>query len=421
MLASSAPSGNLGSVNRRRLVSLLALLAVALSCRTSGPPRKPANTPEGALVELAPDAFPSFKDDLELAGLDEAIGHSLAWAKRVLAAEPGRRVHFGRERVPIARLVATLERFRALIAERLPPAALDAAIRREFRVFRSTGDGEGEVLVTGYYLPELRGALARGGPYQTPLHRAPDDIVVARAKDFPQLSADLVGRVEQGRFVPYATRSQIAGGALEGKGFELLWVDSAVDAFFLEIQGSGIVRLPDGTSRVVSYGGRNGHRYTAIGNELVRRGALAREALSMQAIRAWLAANPKETAEVFATNPSYVFFRVADAATGSLGVPVTADRSIAADRNVFPKGALAFLQTERPVAREAAPDPATPPFRAFGRFVLDQDSGGAIKGAARVDLFFGAGDYATYAAGRMKQPGRLYYLLLKEPGATARR
>jgi membrane-bound lytic murein transglycosylase A len=402
-------------VTCRRLASLLAVLALALSCRTSRPPREAAKTPERALVELAPEAFPSFGDDLGLAGLDTALGHSLAWANRMRAADPARLVHFGREQVPIARLVETLERFRALLAERLPPAALDAAIRREFRVFRSTGSGDGEVLVTGYYLPELRGDLARGGPFQTPLHRAPDDIVVARAKDFPQLSQDLVGRVEQGRFVPYATRSQIAGGALDGKGFELLWVDSAIDAFFLEIQGSGSVRLPDGTSRVVTYGGRNGHRYEAIGNELVRRGALAREALSMQAIRAWLVANPAATAEVLATNPSYVFFRLADAATGSLGVPVTPDRSIAADAKVFPKGALAFLESDRPVAREAAPDPANPPFRAFGRFVLDQDSGGAIKTAARVDLFFGAGDYATYAAGRMKQPGRLYYLLLREP------
>jgi membrane-bound lytic murein transglycosylase A len=407
-------------VNRRRLaavIAFMAFIAVAVSCRTSRPPREPAKTPEGALVELAPEAFPSFADDLGYEGLDVAIGHSLAWAKRVRAADPGRLVHYGRERVPIGALVATLERFRALLAQKLPPAALDAAIRREFRVFRSTGNGEGEVLVTGYYLPELRGDLGRGGPFQTPLHRAPDDIVVARAKDFPQLSEDLVGRVEQGRFVPYATRSQIARGALDGKGFELLWVDSPVDAFFLEIQGSGIVRLRDGTSRVVTYGGRNGHRYTAIGNELVRRGAIAREALSMQSIRAWLAANPDATAEVLATNPSYVFFRVADAATGSLGVPVTADRSIAADGKVFPKGALAFLETERPVAAEAAPDPENPPFRAFGRFVLDQDSGGAIKAAARVDLFFGAGEYATYAAGRMKQPGRLHYLLLREPGS----
>lgn len=400
----------------RRLLALLALVALlpVLSCRTTSPKREPAKTAEGALEELPPERFPSFADDLGLADLDldQAIGHSLAWARGVLAADPARTVAFGREQVPLRQVVATLERFRALVAEHPAPAALDAAIRREFRVFRSTGDGAGAVLVTGYYLPELRGSLERGGPYQTPLYRAPDDIVVARAKDFPQLSEDLVGRVENGRFVPYATRSQIARGALDGKSAELVFVDSAVDAFFLEIQGSGVVVLPDGTRRVVTYGGRNGHRYAAIGNELVKRGAISREALSMQSIRGWLAAHPDARDEVFATNPSYVFFRFADAAVGSLGVPVTDGRTIAADRRVFPKGALAFLESERPV-EPAAADPAAPAFRPFSRFVLDQDAGGAIRTAARVDLYFGAGAYAEHAAGLMKQPGRLYYLLLR--------
>ena len=127
----------------------------------------------------------------------------------------------------------------------------------------------------------------------------------------------------------------------------------------------------------------------------------------MQAIKAWLAANPADAPLVLATNPSYIFFRFADAATGALGVPVTADRTIAADARVFPKGALAFVETERPG------DAAGSPFRPFSRFVLDQDAGGAIKTSAHVDLFFGSGAYAESAAGRMKQQGRLYYLLLR--------
>ncbi len=173
------------------------------------------------------------------------------------------------------------------------------------------------------------------------------------------------------------------------------------------IQGSGIVRLPDRTSRVVTYAGKNGHRYTAVGAELVRRGALRREEVSMQAIRAWLLAHPAAQTELLATNPSYVFFRFADAPMGSLGLPVTPDRTIAADARVFPKGALAFLETERPV------DAASGTFRPFSRFVLDQDAGGAIRTAARVDVYFGSGAYAENAAGRMKQAGRLHYLLLR--------
>ncbi len=387
-----------------------AVLALALAgCRViSPPPPEPAKTADRALEELPPEAFPPFADDLEYAGLEEALARSADWLARIAAADPGRTVAFGRERVPIQKVQATLARFREIAGARPSREALAEALRREFRVFRSVGDGAGAVLVTGYYLPELRGSTLRGGPYQIPLHRAPDDLVLVRAKDFPQLSDDLVGRVNDGRLVPYPTRAEIAGGALSGKGADLCFVDSAVDAFFVEIQGSGIVRFPDGTSRIVTFAGKNGHRYAALGAELVRRGALAKDDLSMQSIKAWLLANPAEQPRLLSLNPSYVFFRFADAPTGALGVPVTPDRTIAADARVFPKGALAFLEAERPVDAGAAA-----PMRPFSRFVLDQDAGGAIRTSARVDLYFGSGAYAENAAGRMKQHGKLYYLLLR--------
>jgi membrane-bound lytic murein transglycosylase A len=397
------------NASARRLALLAAAVGLAASgCRLTRPP-EPAKTAEGALVELGPEDLPAFADDLDYAGLDDALGRSAAWLARIARSDPGRTFAFGRERVPITKVQATLARFRELALARPAPAALAEAIRREFRVFRSIGDGRGSgtVLFTGYYLPELRGAPERGGAYQVPLHRAPDDLVVVRAKDFPQLlSDDLVGRVEGGRLVPYPTRADIAAGAV-GPGAALCWVDSAVDAFFLEIQGSGVVRFEDGTSRVVTFAGKNGHRYEAVGAELIRRGALRREDVSMQAIRAWLAAHPADVPDVLARNPSYVFFRVAEAPQGALGVPVTPDRTIAADARVFPKGALAFLETERPV------DAASPQMRPFSRFVLDQDAGGAIRTSARVDVYFGSGAYAENAAGRMRQPGRLWYLLLR--------
>jgi membrane-bound lytic murein transglycosylase A len=400
---------------RRSVPAVLALAVVFSACRTVPPPPAPeaARTPEKALEELAPEAFPAFADDLDYAGLEDALGRSLTALARVATADPGRALAFGKERVPLAKVQATLARFRELALARPAPDALQAALRREFRVFRSTGDGTGKVLFTGYYLPELRGALSREGAFQVPLHRAPDDLVQVRTKDFPQLTADVIGRVESGRLVPYPTRAEIARGALSGKGADLCYVDSAVDAFFVEIQGSGIVRLPDGTSRVVTYAGKNGHRYEAVGAELVRRGALRREEVSMQAIKAWLAANPAAQDEVLALNPSYVFFRFADAATGAMGVPVTPDRTVAADARVFPKGALAFVETERPV------DATSGAMRPFSRFVLDQDAGGAIRTSARIDVYLGSGAYAENAAGRMKQPGRLYYLLLRDPAAPA--
>jgi membrane-bound lytic murein transglycosylase A len=393
-----------------RSILLASLVLCALpACRVVRPPPPPgpARTAEGALVELAPADFPAFADDLDLAGLEEAVARSEGWAARLAAADPGRTFVYGRERIPVQKVLATLVRFRTLVAGRPSPEALAEALRREFRVFRSVGDGKGAVLFTGYYLPELRGALTRGGPYQVPLHRAPDDLVVVRARDYPQLSEDLIGRVEQGRLVPYPTRAEVARGALEGRRAELCFVDSAVDAFFLEIQGSGVVRLLDGTRRVVTFAGKNGQRYAAVGGELVRRGALRVEDVSMQSIRAWLAGHPAERDEVLATNPSYVFFRFADAPLGALGVPVTADRTIAADARVFPKGGLALIETTRPV------DATSTLVRPFSRFVLDQDAGGAIRTSARVDLFLGSGPYAESAAGRMKQPGRLFYLLLR--------
>jgi membrane-bound lytic murein transglycosylase A len=392
----------------RTLPLALAAATALVACRTLPPPPPgPARTAERALVELAPDAFPAFADDLDYAGLDEALERSLGVLARLAAADPGRTFAFGKELVPIRKVQATLVRFRELVGARPPPAALNDALRREFRVFRSIGDGQGSVLFTGYYLPELKGSLVREGPYQVPLHRAPDDLVQVRAKDFPQLSSDLVGRVIAGRLVPYPTRAEIAGGALAGRGAELCFVDSAVDAFFLEIQGSGIVRLPDGTSRVVTYAGKNGQRYEAIGAELVRRGAIPPEQVSMQAIRAWLRENPSAQADLLARNPSYVFFQFADAPTGALGAPVTPDRTVAADARVFPKGALAFIETERPV------DAVSAGMRPFSRFVLDQDAGGAIRTSARIDVYLGSGAYAENAAGRMKQPGKLYYLLLE--------
>jgi membrane-bound lytic murein transglycosylase A len=391
---------------RRRAAALALLLA---ACRVVPPPPAPAaaTSADGALEELAPEAFPAFQDDLDYAGLEDALGRSATHLSRLAAADPGRTLAFGKERVPLQRVQATLARFRELALARPAPTELAAALRREFRVFRSVGDGRGTVLFTGYYLPELKGSPVRAGRYTVPLHRAPEDLVVVRAKDFAALDQDLVGRVQDGRLVPYPTRAEIARGALDRKAADLCWVDSAVDAFFAEIQGSGVVRFEDGTSRVVTYAGKNGHRYAAVGGELVRRGVLAKEEVSMQAIKAWLLANPAEQAALLATNPSYVFFRFAEAPTGALGVPVTPDRTIAADARVFPKGALAFLETERPL------DAASATMRPFSRFVLDQDAGGAIRTSARVDLYLGSGAYAENAAGRMRQPGRLYYLLLR--------
>ncbi len=217
----------------------------------------------------------------------------------------------------------------------------------------------------------------------------------------------IAGRVENGQLKPYASRAEIERGALAQRGLELFWVDDAVDAFFLHIQGSGRVRLPDGTVARIGYDGQNGHPYVPIGRLLAERGALPRDEVSMQTIRAWLAAHLGEAAALMEENPSYVFFREiagpADAGgpLGAQGVALTAGRSLAVDRAFLPLGAPIWLDLE---------DPAEGNGR-LRRLVVAQDTGGAIRGPVRGDLFWGFGPQAAERAGMMKDRGTYYILL----------
>lgn len=380
----------------------LAGLACALAaCH----PFEVAKTPDRALVELDPAHFPAFSDDTDPATLELAIDRSLVHLDRLARADPAKRLSFGSERVLPAKVAETLRAFRAFVATRPSTDALNAELRARYRVFQSTGNSSArDVLFTGYYLPELRASATRSESFPWPLHGPPGDLVTVRAKDFPALAEDVVGRVVDGALKPYPTRAEIRAGAVPDAS-AVAWVDSAVDAFFLEIQGSGVLRYEDGRTKVATFAGRNGHPYLAIGGELIRRGELTKANVSMQSIRAWLEAHPAQQDEVMHSNPSYVFFRLAGDAIGSLSVPVTAGRTLAADFRVFPKGALCFVETTHPKADGTA----TP----VARFMLDQDTGGAIRTAGHVDFFLGAGAEAGEIAGRMQQTGRLYYLLLR--------
>jgi membrane-bound lytic murein transglycosylase A len=223
----------------------------------------------------------------------------------------------------------------------------------------------------------------------------------------------LVGRCEGNKVVPYFSREEIeTAGALAGKGYELAWVADPVALFFLQIQGSGRIRLVNGDSLRVGYAASNGRAYRSIGGVLIERGVIPPEEMSMQAIRRYLVDHPEETAEVLNTNASYVFFRkVEEGPRGSLSVPVTPGRSIATDSTLFPRGALAFIQCQKPIF---ARDGVITGWQPFGRYVLNQDTGGAIRGPARVDLFWGSGPFNQTAAGHLRHEGALYFLLLKD-------
>ena len=295
--------------------------------------------------------------------------------------------------------------------------ALDAAAVRGFfeRHFVPhqirAADGSDVGLITGYYEPMLRGARERGGEFQTPLHGVPDDMLtVDLSSVYPSLKGmRLRGRVVGQKVVPYRTRAEIANGGAIGR--ELLWVDSPVDAFFLEVQGSGRVELADtGETVRVAYADQNGHPYKAIGRWLVEQGELTVEQASMQGIRAWIAANPARRQELFNVNPSYIFFReerLPDPSVGpkgALGVPLTPARSVAIDPKFLPLGAPIYLATT-----EAASEVP------MQRLVMGQDTGGAIRGEVRADFFYGFGTEAGEKAGRMKQRGQIWVLMPRTP------
>lgn len=285
-----------------------------------------------------------------------------------------------------------------------------------FAPFKATDRGRDEGLFTGYYEPLLHGALAESARYATPLYGRPDDLVTVDLVTFDlELKGKrIAGRVVDGKLRLYEARAEISAGALDGRARPIVWVDDPVDAFFLHVQGSGRIALDDGGTLRVGYAAANGRDYVSIGRVLIERGELTREAVSLQTIRAWLAAHPGEAQELLDQNPSFVFFRKleGDGPIGAQGVALTPGRSLAVDRKFLPLGAPVWLDITVPDADPARPD------RPLRRLLVAQDTGGAIKGPLRGDVFWGFGADAESIAGRMKHRGRLYLLLPRGVAAT---
>lgn len=299
----------------------------------------------------------------------------------------------------------------ACAAARKVPAVNPSAARRyfeaNFQPFRALdADGGSEGLVTGYYEPLLHGSRTPSTRYRFPLYGVPDDLLVVDLSAlYPELKGRRVrGRLEGRRIVPYYSRAQIENGqaALDAK--VLFWVDDPVDLFFLQVQGSGQIRLDTGERVRVGYGDQNGHPYRSIGRFLVDRGELTLEKASMQAIREWAQKNPDKLPEVLRHNASYVFFRELASdlpgPLGALGVPVSAGRSLAVDPRYIPLGAPVYLATTWPNTQ-----------RPLQRLMMAQDTGSAIRGPIRGDYFWGYGDRAGVQAGRMRQSARMWVLL----------
>lgn len=275
-----------------------------------------------------------------------------------------------------------------------------------------------EGLFTGYYEPLVAGSRVPGPGYPTPLLGRPIDLVQADLGAFdPTLQGrHITGRLDAGMLVPYWDRAAIEAGALRGRRLELLWLADPIDAFVLQIQGSGRVRLPDGHELRVSYDGQNGRPYVPIGRVLADRGDIPRGQVTMQSIRAWLVAHPDQAAAVMDANPSFVFFRELgglrpdEGPPGAFGATLTPGRSIAVDRHFVPLGVPVFVATTDPLTGS--------PFR---RLMQAQDLGGAIRGPVRADIFWGWGADAEARAGLMKASGTDYVLLPRAASAQAAR
>jgi membrane-bound lytic murein transglycosylase A len=268
-----------------------------------------------------------------------------------------------------------------------------------------------EGLMTGYYEPESEGSFTRGGNYQVPIYGKPVDLVA-----FDEATADRVGlkygRHEKGKAKGYFTRTEIEEGALAGRGLELAYLKDWADAFFMQIQGSGRVRLPDGNVVRFAYAAKTGQPYTGIGGVLVARGILPKGGMSMQAVRGWMRENPEAGRDLMRENKSFVFFRRIEVEDETLGPPgaqkvqLTPLHSLAVDRSIWMFGTPVWLDTTAPSGKDQSPE-------IFRELMIAQDTGTAIKGHVRGDVFWGAGERAALIAGHMKSPARMVVLLPK--------
>ncbi|MBA7559477.1 Membrane-bound lytic murein transglycosylase A [subsurface metagenome] len=364
------------------------------------------------LVPTSPWKALSLVDDLDRASLELAIDRSMEYYNRLPET---RKFRFGDRVCTAGELKESLRDFLEILRTSDSDKQRAERIRQTFDIYRSTGRNGGKVLFTGYYEPILAGSFERTEEYRYPIYRTPDDHIVVNLGGFrgKYKGERIIARIEEGSVVPYYTREDIdMKGCLEGRGLELLWLSDPIDLFFLQIQGSGVVNLPGGGLVQVSYEQTNGHPYSSVGRILVEQGKMSMEEVSLKGIKRYLRQHPDEMFDILSCNESYVFFRIVeDGPVGSLNVTVTPGRSIATDADLFPKGALAFIRVKKPVIDEKG---AIISWEPFSRFVLNQDTGGVIKGPGRVDLFCGRGTNAEIMAGHLKEDGELYFLVKKK-------
>jgi membrane-bound lytic murein transglycosylase A len=369
-------------------------------------------SPEDALVLFKGWWRPKFVDDLDKESLKTSVEQSIGYLKRLPL---DREITYGPHTYSTEHLIRSMESFLDIFSHSLTPKELNKKVRRNFNIYKSVGfGGSGSVLFTGYYEPILKGSLKKTDKYIFPLYMRPKDLMVIYLGQFHTRfeGERIVARYHNKKVIPFYNRKEIdIDNVLEDRGLELLWVDDSIDRFFLQIQGSGVIVFDDGSVQRVHYAGSNGRPYRSIGKKLIQENKISRAETSLQSVKAYLKGNPEEMDRILNYNESYVFFEKVDKGPiGNINVVLTPERSIATDYRLFPKGGLAFIISKKP---EIDPSGSITKWKEFSRFVVNQDTGGAIRGPGRVDFFWGGGRYAEIAAGSMYQYGELYFLVSK--------
>lgn len=382
-------------------VLLLSIFPLAGFCPAAQDIYKPVHL-------LGKQEYPLFSDDMDYDLLIESAISQLGYLKR---QSPEKKIVIGTDSYSNQWLLHSLQEFLSKLQQKPNIKELNQFIHENFLIYQAGGQTNRQqrnMLVTGYYEPVFSGSLTREPPFLTPLYSPPKSLIVLIGED----GQKNIGRYNsENIFVPFWNRADIENNNLL-QGNELVYLKDPFDAFLLHVQGSGRIQLPDHSIRSVRFAGSNGLEYNSIGKLLVDEKIMTLEEVNIPAIRTYLRRHPEQLQRVLHHNPRFIFFSWGDdlPPKGSSGERLTPGRSIAIDASALPGGTIGYLISQRPVVGQKG---LITHWQKLNRFVFPQDSGSAIKGTGRVDIFWGGGDYAELAANHMKEAGKLYFLIKK--------